>query len=136
MGERTDGLDVRYVSLSTRRRSGTEVSTPVLFVAEGNRVFIWTSVLSGKARRIRANSEVTVAPCDMRGEVTGPSVAGVAKVLGSDASQHAARLFSQKYGPTLALFKHVHGAWRRLGRGQEWIYLSIELRSGAVSAQG
>lgn len=129
MAERTDGLDGRYVSLSTRRRSGIEVSTPVLFVAEGNRVFIWTSAMSGKARRIRANSEVTVAPCDMRGEVTGPSVAGVAKVLGADASQHAARLFSQKYGPRLALFKHVHGMWLRLGRGQDWIYLSVELRS-------
>ena len=66
MGERTDGLDGRYVSLSTRRRSGTEVSTPVLFVTEGNRVFIWTSAMSGKARRIRANPEVTVAPCDIR----------------------------------------------------------------------
>lgn len=129
MGEGTDDLDGRYVSLSSRRRSGTEVSTPVLFVAEGNRVFIWTSAMSGKACRIRANPEVTVAPCDMRGEVTGPCLAGVAEVLGADASQHAARLFCQKYGPTLALFKHAHAVRRRLGRGSEWIYLSVELAS-------
>lgn len=57
----------RYISLTTYRRDGRAVATPVWFVLDGTRSLVWTDAASGKAKRIRANGRVAVAPCDARG---------------------------------------------------------------------
>jgi PPOX class probable F420-dependent enzyme len=62
----------RYVSLTSFRRDGTPVATPVWVVARGGRLYVWTGAQTGKVRRIRGNPDVTLAACTARGTVTGP----------------------------------------------------------------
>jgi len=65
--------DEKFISLTTFRRDGTAVPTPMWFALDGERILVWTSPTAGKAKRIRNNPHVTVAPCTVRGNVTGAS---------------------------------------------------------------
>jgi uncharacterized protein len=67
-----------YVSLTTFRRTGVPVSTPVWAAPDGETLVVWTRTDSGKVKRLRHTTKVTVAPCDIRGRVEGPVVDGVA----------------------------------------------------------
>jgi general stress protein 26 len=57
----------KYLSLTTYRRDGTPVSTPVWFVEEDGRLFVTTTADSYKAKRLRRNPAAMVAPCTARG---------------------------------------------------------------------
>ncbi len=62
--------DERYMLLTTFRRDGTPVSTPVWVVGiDDATVGFWTSSGSGKAKRLAHTDRVTVQPCDARGRV-------------------------------------------------------------------
>jgi predicted pyridoxine 5'-phosphate oxidase superfamily flavin-nucleotide-binding protein len=54
----------KYLSLTTFRRDGTPVATPVWFVVDDGRVLVWTSAASWKAKRLRRDSRVRIAACD------------------------------------------------------------------------
>ena len=60
--------------LTTFRRDGTPVSTPVWVVAlDGGDVGFWTSSGSGKAKRLGHTGRVILQPSDARGKVKGGS---------------------------------------------------------------
>jgi len=62
--------DEKYMLLTTFKRDGTPVSTPVWVVPlEGGNVGFWTSSGSGKAKRLAHTDRVTVQPSDARGRV-------------------------------------------------------------------
>lgn len=62
--------DARYILLTTFRRDGTPVATPVWVVKlEGGAVGFWTSSGSGKVKRLAHTARVTVQPCDARGRI-------------------------------------------------------------------
>ena len=62
--------------LTTYRRDGTPISTPVWVVAlEEGHVGFTTSSGSGKYKRLRHTDRVIVQPCDVRGRVTPGSTA-------------------------------------------------------------
>ncbi|MCU1357431.1 MAG: class F420-dependent oxidoreductase [Acidimicrobiales bacterium] len=62
--------DERYVSLTTYRRSGEAVSTPVWIVALADgRVGFTTTADAGKVKRLRNDPTVVLRPCDLRGNV-------------------------------------------------------------------
>ncbi|GAC1368872.1 MAG: hypothetical protein NVSMB32_13900 [Actinomycetota bacterium] len=66
--------DEKYILLTTYRRDGTPVATPVWSVPlEGGQVACWTSSGSGKAKRLARTARVTVQPCDARGRVRAGS---------------------------------------------------------------
>jgi PPOX class probable F420-dependent enzyme len=68
--------DEKYMLLTTFRRDGTEVSTPVWVVALDHGAFgFWTSSASGKAKRLAHTDRVTVQPCDARGRIKKGTVA-------------------------------------------------------------
>ncbi|MGH9530721.1 MAG: PPOX class F420-dependent oxidoreductase [Terriglobales bacterium] len=71
----------KYICLSTFRKNGIAVSTPVWFAEDNGRLYVMTRNDSGKYKRIRNNSAVKVAPCTVRGKVTGPEFAGSARIL-------------------------------------------------------
>lgn len=87
-----------YVSLTTFRRDGTPVPTPVWIVRDGDALLVVTGPESGKVRRIRANPAVTLAPCDVRGRVKGDAVPGRATVLDAAGSERTTRLVRRRYG--------------------------------------
>jgi len=93
--------DEKYLLLTTFRRDGTPVSTPVWAVPlEGDEVGFWTSSGSGKAKRLRHTSRVTVQPCDARGRpkaATEP-VEGTARLVSGAEFDDLREKVKQKYG--------------------------------------
>lgn len=88
----------QYVSVTTYRRDGTAVATPVWVAQDGEDVVFWTVTGSAKVKRIRNNPSVTVAACDYRGNVRGDAVKGVAVVLSDEETERVRGLLRRKYG--------------------------------------
>jgi PPOX class probable F420-dependent enzyme len=87
----------RYISLGTFRKSGAKVATPVWFGEDGDKLYVMTLSKMGKTKRIRNNPQVTVAPCTIRGKVTGPEVAALARILQPEEQAHARQTINRKY---------------------------------------
>ncbi len=87
----------RAVLLTTYRRDGTPVGTPVNIAVEGDRAFFRTYNRAGKAKRLRNNPNVEVAPCTMRGKPTGPSIRAKARLLSADEAKIAAKAIARKH---------------------------------------
>ncbi len=88
----------KYISLTTFRRDGTAVPTPVWFAMDGESILVWTSPMAGKAKRIRNNPHVTIAPCSARGKVTGEPFSATATFLPDDEAGRANGLMNAHYG--------------------------------------
>ncbi len=65
----------KYISLASFRKSGDAVRTPVWFGEKDDKLYVMTRSDSGKYKRIRNNPKVRIAPCTMRGKITGPEFA-------------------------------------------------------------
>jgi PPOX class probable F420-dependent enzyme len=87
----------KYISLITLRKNGEKVSTPVWFGEEGNSLYVMTISNTGKVKRIRNNPHVLVAPCTMRGKITGPEYAAVASILPPEEHARARQTINRKY---------------------------------------
>jgi PPOX class probable F420-dependent enzyme len=102
MAARTfESLDLEQtVSLTTFRRNGLGVATPLWFARDGDRIYMRTIARSGKVKRLRNDERVTLAPCTWEGEITGPEVAGAGRVMDADepAVLRADALLDAKYG--------------------------------------
>ena len=61
--------DARFVSLTTFRRSGEPVSTPVWIGRDGGALVVLTPAGSGKVRRLRHDPRVEIRPCGRFGKV-------------------------------------------------------------------
>lgn len=87
----------KYVLLTTFRKDGRAVSTPVWAVRDGDALAVWTVTDSGKVKRIRRDGAVTVAPCDVRGRPLGEAVPGHAVLCGPAESSRVRHLLRRKY---------------------------------------
>jgi PPOX class probable F420-dependent enzyme len=93
--------DERFVSLTTFRRTGEPVSTPVWVVRDGAALVVYTVADSGKVTRIRRDGHVELRACDRRGHVADgtPAVAATALVDESpETIDLTERLLRVKYG--------------------------------------
>ncbi|MCA0143679.1 PPOX class F420-dependent oxidoreductase [Blastococcus sp. LR1] len=116
-----------YVSLTTFRRTGVPVATPVWAAPDGDSLVVWTRADSGKVKRLRHTSRVTVAPCDVRGRVQGPTVDAVAEFVGRTEWPAALAALRRAYGAKFQLglvtSRLVHRLMRRPGDRHELIRL-------------
>lgn len=89
----------KYVSLTTLRRDGTGVSTPVWAAVDGAELFVVSEADAWKVKRIRRNSHVTVTVCDVRGRIAPGAVSaeGTARVLDDPGTQKVRKLIGRKY---------------------------------------
>lgn len=93
--------DEKYILLTTFRRDGTPVSTPVWSVSlDGGRIGFWTSSGSGKAKRLAHTERVTVTPCDARGRVKAGAAAvdATARLVTGAELEEIRKLIVSKYG--------------------------------------
>ena len=100
--------DEKYILLTTFKRNGSPVSTPVWSVPlDGDSFGFWTSSGSGKAKRLAHTTRVTVQPCDARGKVTnGTSPAeATARLVSGDDMAEIRRKINEKYGIMTKLSK-------------------------------
>jgi uncharacterized protein len=88
----------RYLSLETYRRTGQAVPTPVWFVVHRDTIYVYTLASAGKVKRIRNNPRVRIAPCDVRGTLTGPWVEATARIALDTEAAQAHDLLVAKYG--------------------------------------
>jgi len=86
-----------YVSLTTFRKNGQGVPTPVWFGEENDKLYVMTRGTMGKTKRIRNNPKVKVAPCTIRGKVTGPEFNAMARILSAVDGPAARRSINRKY---------------------------------------
>ena len=93
----TDIRGQKYISLATIRKSGVAVYTPIWFAEENGKLYFMTSSKSGKYKRIRNNPKATVAPCTIRGKITGPEFTATARILPREQFQRTRRLINAKY---------------------------------------
>jgi PPOX class probable F420-dependent enzyme len=87
----------KYISLTTFRKTGVGVATPVWFGEDGKKIYVMTRSDMGKAKRIRNNPQVRVAPCTIRGKVTGPEFAATARILPLEEHADARQTINRKY---------------------------------------
>jgi hypothetical protein len=117
--------DARYVSLATFRRTGAEVRTPVWCATLDGRLYLFTAGDSGKVKRLRHTPRVRVAPCDVRGIVSGPWREGVARIVADPATIEQARAaIRAKYGRQARLVDFFAWLAGRLPR-RAWIEIEL-----------
>ena len=115
-----------YVSLATFRRTGIEVKTPVWIAAVATRYYVFSSGDAGKVKRIRVNSKIRMAACDLRGaEIKSEWIDGEARLITDPAVIAAASTaLRAKYG-----FQMKVGDFfaKLTGRMQKRTYIEITL---------
>jgi PPOX class probable F420-dependent enzyme len=99
----TSGIDrlknEKYVLLTTYRKDGTPVATPVWAASDGDELVLWSERKAGKVKRIRRDGKVQVQGCDFRGRQThGPAFSGQARLLDDEGSERVRRLIARRYG--------------------------------------
>ncbi|MGB7584122.1 MAG: PPOX class F420-dependent oxidoreductase [Terriglobales bacterium] len=89
--------DHKYILLTTFRKTGVAVPTPVWFGEDDDKLYIMTRPDSGKAKRIRNNPRVRVAPCTLRGKPTGQEFSATALILPPEDWPRARKSIHRKY---------------------------------------
>ena len=105
----------KFVSLTTYRRSGAGVPTPVWVARDGDALVVTTPAASGKVKRLRADPRVEMRPCSRRGRVDEAlvPVAGVAEVITDDVTcTRLTGALRRKYGMEFRLVMVVERLFR------------------------
>ena len=112
--------DEKYVSAATFRKTGAAVATAIWIVPlDGGRVGLLTSSASGKAKRLRNNSSMTLQPSDVRGWVKAGTtpVTGTAELVTSGPDFEAITSgVKAKYGLMVPIMRLVD-SMRHVGKG-------------------
>jgi uncharacterized protein len=109
----------KFVSLTTFKKDGAAFATPMWIGRDGDHLFVWTPADSWKAKRVKNNPRVVLAPCARGGKVREGAnpVDGVAEVISEPATvQRLAGVIRRKYG---LMFSVVTFVERLLARKQK-----------------
>lgn len=113
----------QYLNIETFRKNGEGVKTPVWFVQDGETLQVWTQAGSGKAKRIRNDGTVRVAPSTGSGEPTGTWMDARAQTDESpETIKHVETLMKKKYG---AMF-YVFGFLGKMHSGAKYTAIKIQ----------
>lgn len=109
----------RYLSVTTFKRDGTGVATPMWFVCDGARLFAFTDLHSAKVRRVRRNRHVLVAPCRVNGQLRSKPIPAQAEVLTEEPDLERVReLLLARYRVSYRIVMLFYRVGRRL-RGKQ-----------------
>jgi PPOX class probable F420-dependent enzyme len=88
----------KYLLITSYRKNGTGVSTPVWVVRDGDALGAWSAADSWKVKRIRARGDILVGPCDVRGNPTGEQIPATAEICDARTTACYRTLIARKYG--------------------------------------
>ena len=109
----------RYISLTTFKRDGTPVSTPVWVTSDdGRRLLVWSGAQTWKVRRLRRDPRVLVAAASFRGVERGARIAGRARVVDDPGIDG---LLRRKY----RVLKRLLDLVNRRGEPGAWVTVEI-----------
>ena len=94
-----------YINLTTFRKNGEGVSTPIWFALHDGKLHATTEHDSGKMKRIRNNPSVLLAPCNAWGKEKGPRIEGLARSVEDEPTPEAEAALNKKYRLGLGLFQ-------------------------------
>ena len=106
----------RFVSLTTFRRNGEAVATPVWIAPLGPDLVVTTPSASGKVKRLRNDGRVRLTPCNRFGATAAgaPTIDAHCVIAGSDTDHpDAATALRRKYGLQYRGIVAVEGMVRR-----------------------
>jgi uncharacterized protein len=114
------------IALTTFRKTGQAVTTPVMFAQSHGTIYVGTRADAGKLKRLRRSGRVALAPCTYSGKVTGAVSEGNARILtGPEECTAASTALAKKYGVMLPLFRNVWRLFQRQAKADE-VYIAIE----------
>jgi PPOX class probable F420-dependent enzyme len=88
-----------YMSLSTLKKSGDFVATPVWFAPLDGAYYVFSAGEAGKVKRLRNFSDARIARCTVTGKVTGEMFEADGYLLASAEDEATAlRALHRKYG--------------------------------------
>ncbi len=115
-----------YLNIETLRKNGQAIKTPVWFVQDGATFFVWTQANAGKAKRIRNNGAIRIAPCTSSGEVLGEWISARAQTHEApEAIRNLEKLMKKKYG----IMFHIFGllGTLRVRGGAKYTAIKVEV---------
>ena len=115
-----------FIQLTTFRRSGEGVPTPVWVVPDAASLAVFTPAGTGKLTRLRRTSRVTVAECSRRGRVPEgvvPVEARATTTADPTEVDRVTRMLAHKYGLQFRVFMLVEKVLARGGRRREVIHI-------------
>jgi PPOX class probable F420-dependent enzyme len=118
-----DVVNAKYISLTTFTKDGRPKPTAIWVVPDGDAALVITEKNAWKVKRIRNTPRVTVAICDMRGNVKSDAVEAVASVLDESQTERVYQAIGKRYG----IVGHVFNFFSKL-RGGAKRTIGLELR--------
>lgn len=119
----------KFVALTTFKRDGEGVSTPMWIAHDGSELLAWTHADSWKVKRVRRDSRVTLEPCNRLGKVSegGEPVAGRAEVVADQTRvARVEEMIRRKYGFQYRAVTFLERMAAR-GRRKDRVVLTIAL---------
>ncbi len=125
----------KYISLSTFRKTGEAVITPMWFAESKGIIYAGTGANAGKLKRIRHTERVTLAACTVSGKVTGSEIEGKARIVNElDEMSIAQAALTKKYGLTRSLYYFVLNTMDSIRRKPRFDEVFIAIESVSVQA--
>ncbi|WP_405836508.1 PPOX class F420-dependent oxidoreductase [Streptomyces sp. NBC_01518] len=112
-----------HVSLTTFRRNGQAVPTPVGGLVQDGTLYVLTPPETGKVKRIRNNPQVTIAPCNMKGTVPAdaPEVRATARLLDPAETARVEEMMRRRF----FMYRLVHLLDRTLRRERRLVAIAV-----------
>ncbi len=120
----------RYLLLTTFKRDGTPVATPVWFAADGDRLVATSTAGAWKVKRLRREPRALGAGCDVRGTPLGATIDLVGEVLPASEAKAVERALDRRYGASAIGFRQLS---RLSGRGERE-YMAFRVADHAAPA--
>jgi hypothetical protein len=89
--------NARTILLTTYKRDGTPVPTPVSIAFSDGRAFFRSYDKAWKTKRLRNNPQVEFAASTLRGKATGPPVQAQAMLLDGGQARIAAKALARRH---------------------------------------
>ena len=119
----------KFINLTTFRKNGQEVTTPVWFAQVGDKIYVVTTQTTGKFKRLRNNPAARIGPSDQRGKPLGSQVAVIGRILSTSEQTPALEALDAKYG----LMKRVIDLILRLrGMLAQRVYLEFKVANAGT----
>jgi PPOX class probable F420-dependent enzyme len=111
-----------YLALTSFRKDGSDVTTTVWVVEDGNRLLMRTDSTSHKVGRMRTNPSVRIAASDGRGQSKHEPILATARELPLSDRAYVEKLIARKYPvgywTEIALWRPLHTALAAVGIGK------------------
>jgi PPOX class probable F420-dependent enzyme len=107
----------KYINLTTFRKSGVGVATPLWFAEHQGILYTQTFPAAGKLKRIRHTARVMIASCTLNGKALGQEVEGRARIITDGQEILLAEVaLANKYGLTRRIYNGLLGLSGKLRR--------------------